>query len=170
MVLGNESISTVLVPILDVLVPILDLKETLLDLGGKLDNMCRRVSDLEGNNRKPSTLAPVQPNTKGTQTESDSSLHPPACTEAVQLWEIYENSKKSETQILIEALKSFDLRSLIDNQNRQISNQSTMLNNLNRSFSSFTKNDKYQKEQKGFKNNTNKPRNGSTSNKRPKKE
>ena len=154
----------------ELLIPILTLKETMLDLGGKLENICRRVGDLEGNHSKVPNPAPAQPNTKGTQTESESSLHPPACAEAVQLWEIYQTSKKSETQILIEALKSLDLKSLIENQNRHMNNQSAMLNNLNRSFSSLAKPNKNRNEPKEYKNNTNKSRNGSTSNKRSKKD
>ena len=117
----------------------LKLRDLIMCIDSKIDSMNTRVEHLETHETKK--MAPVIPdNTKGTQTESDSATHPPACTDAVRLWEEYQVSKKSDTQILIEALKSLNIKHVIDQQNVKMSEQTNMLNSLNRTFSQMAKN------------------------------
>ena len=114
------------------------LRDLIMCIDSKIDSMNTRVEHLEA--REPKKMAPAVPdNTKGTQTESDSAMHPPACIDAVRLWEEYEVSKKSDTQILIEALKSMNIKHVIDQQNSKMTEQTNMLNSLNRTFSQMAK-------------------------------
>ena len=115
----------------------LKLSDLILCIDSKIDSMNKRVERLENIGTKKS-ITSIPDNTKGTQTESNSVLHP-ACPEAVKLWEEYKVSQKSDTQILIEALASLNIKHVIDQQNEKMSQQTNMLNSLNRTFSQMTK-------------------------------
>ena len=121
----------------DLCIPITKLRDAVLGLAGDIEKMSTRLTKLENPGSKNPSESPFQ--TKETQTESDSSLHPPACFEATQVWEQYQTSKKSETQLLVEALNSLDLKSILEQQNRQMVHQNNTLNSLNRSFAQFSK-------------------------------
>ena len=119
--------------------------------------------------REPLKFDPTE-NQKSTQTESEGYLYPPACLEAHELWKKYQISKKTETELLVDALKALDLRQIIENQNKQIAHQNNMLNNLNRNFGQFsreTPNAAPHTNKSGPRSN-NKSKNGSS--KRPKRE
>ena len=121
----------------DICIPIMKLRDLVLGLASDMENLTSRLAKVENPSSKSPNASPYQ--NQATQTETDSSLHPPACLEATQIWEQYQTSKKSETQLLVEALKSLDLKSVLEQQNRQFVQQGNLLNNLNRSFSQFSK-------------------------------
>ena len=120
-------------------IPIMKIRDLVLELTGKIDSIGGRVQRLESSSIKSTESRTDLENSKCTQTETDSSQHPPACHQAMELWEQYKFSQKSNTEILIEALKTLDLKSVIEHQTRQITQQGNMLNNLNRSFAKLTK-------------------------------
>ena len=117
------------------------LRDTVLGIAGQIDGVSCRLARLE-NGKKSHTLGPPtteSQKTIGTQTETESDRHPPASEEALILWKKFQNSKKSDTEILIETLKSLNLEKIFVAQNEQISRQTTMLNNLNRTVAQLSK-------------------------------
>ena len=114
------------------------LRDAVLGLVGKLNEIHSRLTKIEAKS-EPSSLILSPNNEKGTQTPSDSSRYPPASEEALSLWKKYKLSQKTETELLIDALKSLDLKKVIENQNKQIAHQSNMINNLSRNLSKFSK-------------------------------
>ena len=135
---GPVATSESSVEIADQAGPLMILRDTVLGLVGQLEKINVRLQKIE-TKTEPSSLILPSNNEKSTQTQSDSSLYPPACQEALVLWENYKISQKSETEILIEALKSLDLKKVIENQNKQLSQQTNMINNMSRNFSKFSK-------------------------------
>ena len=153
-------------------VSILSLKELVLDLSGNFSNLSQRLEAMEVKKIKINTTPEPEDNNKFTQTESDCSMYPPACPEAAELWEKYTISKKTDTQILIEALKNLDLKSVIENQNSQIRHQTNILNNLNRNFAQHSKSGPEKKvdaQKPQNKTRNSRIQNSSTSTKRTKK-
>ena len=119
----------------DLTISILALKEVVLDLAGNMNNINQRIELIEkSKNNENKDEFNFQDCNKMTQTEMDSSKYPPASAEAAKIWEHYQLSKKSQTELLIEALKNLDLKSVLENQNSQFRQQSNTLNNLSRSI------------------------------------
>ena len=120
--------------------PLMILRDTVLSLVGKIDKLDSRMAKIEKVKKAPEPSIQPLDNAKETQTETDGALYPPACPEALELWKKYKISQKTETEILVEALKALDLKQIIENQNRQISQQTNLLNNMHRNFAQFSKN------------------------------
>ena len=92
----------------DISVPILEMRDIVLNVVGKLDSLSARVSAIEHRKLSNSSINDCpQSTTIMTQTETESDDFPPACHKQALLWGRYVLSQKSETQILIDALKTW---------------------------------------------------------------
>ena len=116
------------------------LRDSVLGIAGTIEQISSRLTRLENQSRIVGPESQQTPNTKSTQTETDSTLHPPASAEALELWKNYRISQKSDTQILVEALRALDLRSVLENQNSQFEKQTKLLNNMHRNMVQNSKN------------------------------
>ena len=117
---------------------LMTLRDSVLEIAGKLEQISARLTRCENKSQNVKSDQ-LTPNTISTQTETDSTLHPPASTEALEMWKNYRISQKTDTQILIEALRALDLRSVLENQNSQFEKQTKMLNNMHRNMVQNTK-------------------------------
>ena len=142
------------------------LRDTVLGLVGQMEKLNSRLQKIE----TKETVFPSDPtnNDKFTQTESDCTSYPPASDEALALWTSYKISQKTATELLLDALKSLDLKNVIENQNRQISKQTNMLNNINRNLANFSPKPGHSGAPKRSENSEtrNKSRNGPTGKKK----
>ena len=72
---------------------LMTLRDSVLGIAGTIEQISSRLSRLENQSRTVRPESQQTPNTKSTQTETDSTLHPPASAEALELWKTTEFPK-----------------------------------------------------------------------------